>query len=188
MTLAPPLTIRGRSSARTEVKNAQSPTSVDHVSMFSFSPSHSRSWRLPGRVPDSLSDGVSRASRLMSTDGVSSNEDESATKPSAGRSAGSWGLRVTLRVGATRRFLAPPSAAPGRDRLMGGAESSKGGVKYRRVRINIIKGRHHEARSNVQVPKTKMAALVFHINKQLPVSPATSHLLPGCLPNSHREA
>lgn len=38
-------------------------------------------------------------------------------------------LRVTLRVGAARRFLAPPSPVPGRGRLMGRAEK-QGGVTH----------------------------------------------------------
>lgn len=78
-------------------------------------PSHSSS----GRVPDSLPEGVSRASRLMSREGVWS---DSGARPSL---LGSWEFRrlsVRLSEGATSRFLIPPPATvPDSKRLLGGS-------------------------------------------------------------------
>lgn len=77
----------------------------------SLLPSHSSS----GRVPDSLPDGVSRASRFMSREGVWS---DSGARPSL---LGSWESRrlsVRLSDGATSRFLA---TVPDSERLLGGS-------------------------------------------------------------------
>lgn len=99
----------------------------------SVSPSHSSSCVLSGRVPVSLPEGVSKASRLMSRDGVSSGVADSAAaeKPSCE----SLQLRVTLRDGATRRFLAPPPTVPDRARLVGGAEGRGGDGARQRTEL-----------------------------------------------------
>lgn len=96
-----------------------------HPVCLTDSPSHSRSCVLSGSVPVSLPDGVSRASKLMSSDGVSV-ESAAAEKLSE---LGSWGSRwfkVKLRAGATRRFLAPPPTPSDRARLVGGAKGAEG--------------------------------------------------------------
>lgn len=78
---------------------------------------------LSGSVPVSLSDGVSRASRLMSSDGVSSGVPDSAAAEKLFRSFESRRFRVRLRDGATRRFLARPP--PDRVRLVTGAKEQR---------------------------------------------------------------
>lgn len=93
-----------------------------------ISPSHSSSCMLSGSVPVSLPDGVSSASRLMSSDGVSSGVGESATKPSLLGSWESLRLSVRLRDGAVRRFLAPVPTVPDRERLVGGANGRDGTI------------------------------------------------------------
>lgn len=96
------------------------------------SPSHSSS-PVSGSVPVSLPDGVSRASRLMSREGVS--DRAAAEKPSVLGSRESLRFRVRLRDGATRRFLAPPTAASDRARVVGGAGHWGRGKKGREGQV-----------------------------------------------------
>ncbi|KAK6326975.1 hypothetical protein J4Q44_G00026200, partial [Coregonus suidteri] len=75
-----------------------------------LSPSHSSSCMLSGKLQDSLSEGVSRASRLMSRSVSSSSGERAAAEYPVSpdftlRSAESVRDRVRLRVGATRRFF-----------------------------------------------------------------------------------
>lgn len=84
-----------------------------------------------GSVPDSLPEGVSKASRFMSSEGVSSGVADSAAaeNPSLLGSIESLWLKVRLSDGAARRFLAPPPTVPDRARLLGGAEGGREGFQ-----------------------------------------------------------
>lgn len=85
-------------------------------------PSHSRSYMLPGKLQDSLSDGVSMASRLMSRSVSSGEGDRAAVENSSDltlRSKESGLSSVRLSVGATRRFFL--MGFPDNARLLGGS-------------------------------------------------------------------
>lgn len=77
---------------------------------------------LPGKLQDSLSDGVSMASRLMSRSVSSGEGDRAAAENSSDlrlRSSESVLSSVRLSVGATSRFFL--TALPDSARLLGGA-------------------------------------------------------------------